>query len=177
MSHDLAVVRQVCDQLAVMYAGRLVETGPASELLDRPAHPYTARPARGGGRPRRAEPAPARHPRDAARLGRPPARLPFRSPLPVRECRLYESETFARYLSMAMSPARATRCIHPERLERDRCSRAGLAAVGATAEHRAGLAGRASTAPSPRAGLTARPRSCWRLTTCTFRSRRGRGSG
>jgi oligopeptide/dipeptide ABC transporter ATP-binding protein len=41
VSHDLAVVRQVCDQLAVMYTGRLVETGPATEVLDRPAHPYT----------------------------------------------------------------------------------------------------------------------------------------
>ncbi|HMK97480.1 MAG TPA: ABC transporter ATP-binding protein [Acidimicrobiales bacterium] len=41
VSHDLAVVRQVCDRLAVMYTGRLVETGPAGDLLDHPAHPYT----------------------------------------------------------------------------------------------------------------------------------------
>jgi oligopeptide/dipeptide ABC transporter ATP-binding protein len=41
VSHDLAVVRQVCEQLAVMYTGRLVETGPAGEVLDHPAHPYT----------------------------------------------------------------------------------------------------------------------------------------
>ncbi|MGO9660505.1 MAG: ABC transporter ATP-binding protein [Acidimicrobiales bacterium] len=41
VSHDLAVVRQVCDRLAVMYTGRLVETGPAGAVLDRPAHPYT----------------------------------------------------------------------------------------------------------------------------------------
>jgi oligopeptide/dipeptide ABC transporter ATP-binding protein len=41
VSHDLAVVRQVADELAVMYTGRVVETGPASEVLGHPAHPYT----------------------------------------------------------------------------------------------------------------------------------------
>lgn len=42
ISHDLAVLRQVCDELAVMYAGEVVEQGPADILLERPAHPYTA---------------------------------------------------------------------------------------------------------------------------------------
>lgn len=42
VSHDLAVVRQVCDHMAVMYTGRLFETGPSAALLDHPAHPYTA---------------------------------------------------------------------------------------------------------------------------------------
>jgi len=41
VSHDLAVVRQVADELAVMYTGRVVETGPATEVLGHPAHPYT----------------------------------------------------------------------------------------------------------------------------------------
>jgi oligopeptide/dipeptide ABC transporter ATP-binding protein len=41
VSHDLAVVRQVADELAVMYTGRVVETGPSNEVLRRPAHPYT----------------------------------------------------------------------------------------------------------------------------------------
>jgi oligopeptide/dipeptide ABC transporter ATP-binding protein len=41
VSHDLAVVRQVCEQLAVMYTGRLVETGPTERLLGEPHHPYT----------------------------------------------------------------------------------------------------------------------------------------
>ena len=41
VSHDLAVVSRVADRIAVMYAGRIVESGPASELFDHPAHPYT----------------------------------------------------------------------------------------------------------------------------------------
>ena len=41
ISHDLAVLRQLCDRLAVMYLGQVVETGPCEELLERPRHPYT----------------------------------------------------------------------------------------------------------------------------------------
>jgi oligopeptide/dipeptide ABC transporter ATP-binding protein len=41
VSHDLAVVRRLCEELAVMYTGRIVETGPTTRLLDEPLHPYT----------------------------------------------------------------------------------------------------------------------------------------
>jgi oligopeptide/dipeptide ABC transporter ATP-binding protein len=41
ITHDLGVVAQVAGRLAVMYAGRIVEMGPASEVLRRPRHPYT----------------------------------------------------------------------------------------------------------------------------------------
>ncbi len=42
ISHDLAVVAKMADRLAVMYAGRLAECGPARALLDHPQHPYSA---------------------------------------------------------------------------------------------------------------------------------------
>ncbi len=41
ISHDLGVVRYMCDQVVVMYLGAVVEQGPAAELFADPAHPYT----------------------------------------------------------------------------------------------------------------------------------------
>jgi oligopeptide/dipeptide ABC transporter ATP-binding protein len=41
ISHDLAVLGDCCDRLAVMYAGRMVESGPASEVITAARHPYT----------------------------------------------------------------------------------------------------------------------------------------
>jgi len=39
--HDLAVLAETCDRIAVMYAGRIVEEGPAAAVFEAPAHPYT----------------------------------------------------------------------------------------------------------------------------------------
>jgi peptide/nickel transport system ATP-binding protein len=41
ISHNLAVIAKMCDRVGVMYAGELVEQGPARELFEQPRHPYT----------------------------------------------------------------------------------------------------------------------------------------
>jgi peptide/nickel transport system permease protein len=57
ITHDFGVVAQLCDRVAVMYAGRIVEEGPTDAILNAPAHPYTSKlmacvPELGGGRRR-----------------------------------------------------------------------------------------------------------------------------
>jgi peptide/nickel transport system ATP-binding protein len=42
ITHDLGMVAEMCETIAVMYAGRIVETGPTAEVFSRPHHPYTA---------------------------------------------------------------------------------------------------------------------------------------
>jgi peptide/nickel transport system permease protein len=55
ITHDFGVVAQLCDRIAVMYAGRIVETGPTQAVLSKPSHPYTVKliacvPELGGGK-------------------------------------------------------------------------------------------------------------------------------
>jgi oligopeptide/dipeptide ABC transporter ATP-binding protein len=57
ISHDLSTMRHVCTTIAVMYLGRIIESGPADTVLDTPLHPYTqalvgAVPVMGGRRAR-----------------------------------------------------------------------------------------------------------------------------
>jgi len=42
ITHDMGVVADTCDRVAVMYAGRIAEIGPVEDIVRRPAHPYTA---------------------------------------------------------------------------------------------------------------------------------------
>ena len=41
ITHDLGLVAEIADRVAVMYAGQVVETGPVDQVLEAPAHPYT----------------------------------------------------------------------------------------------------------------------------------------
>jgi peptide/nickel transport system permease protein len=108
ITHDFGVVGQLCDRVAVMYGGRIVEAGPTAEVLAAPAHPYTKRliacvPELGGGR------------RVLAAIpGLPPAvdRLPEGCAFAPRcdkaqpDCRRGEIELEGR--------ARKVRCLYPE---------------------------------------------------------------
>ena len=42
ITHDMGVIAETCDRVAVMYAGRIVEIGPVHDVINQPAHPYTA---------------------------------------------------------------------------------------------------------------------------------------
>jgi len=60
VTHDMGVIAEACDRVAVMYAGRVVEIGPVADVIHRPAHPYTvglmgAIPAMDGERERLAQ--------------------------------------------------------------------------------------------------------------------------
>ena len=54
VSHDLSVVRHVCDRVAVMHAGQVVELGPTAQVYEAPQHPYTQRLLRAAPSMRRA---------------------------------------------------------------------------------------------------------------------------
>jgi peptide/nickel transport system ATP-binding protein len=41
VTHDMGVIAETCDRVAVMYAGRIAEVGPVADVINRPSHPYT----------------------------------------------------------------------------------------------------------------------------------------
>ena len=89
ISHDLAVVEHVCDEIAVIYRGRFVETGPTEALLAAPAHPYT-RALLDAAPKLKAERAPAAAPDASSPLAAPPAggcAYADRCPLAQERCR------------------------------------------------------------------------------------------
>jgi peptide/nickel transport system permease protein len=108
ITHDFGVVGQLCDRVAVMYAGRIVEEGPTRAILDAPRHPYTARliacvPELGGGR-RRLEAIP----------GLPPAvnDLPAGCAFAPR-CDRATDACRAGEITLDRAGDRTVRCIHP----------------------------------------------------------------
>jgi oligopeptide/dipeptide ABC transporter ATP-binding protein len=113
VSHDLAVVGELCDQVCVMYAGRLVETGGTPEVLRNPTHPYT-RGLRGAAvdldEPDRP---PVPIPGSLPEPGRLPAGCAFepRCPLAGSDCRSARPEM--RLLGPAAA-RRAVACFHPQ---------------------------------------------------------------
>jgi peptide/nickel transport system ATP-binding protein len=106
ITHDLGVVARIADRIAVMYAGRVVEEGAAGDVLERPAHPYTAgliasMPAR-------------------QRRGAPLRTLPPGGPIPAEGCafapRCERAQDDCRGAPppwVDVGSARHARCVHP----------------------------------------------------------------
>ena len=42
ITHDMGVIAETCDRVAVLYAGRVAEIGPVHDVINKPSHPYTA---------------------------------------------------------------------------------------------------------------------------------------
>jgi oligopeptide/dipeptide ABC transporter ATP-binding protein len=111
VTHDLPVVAQVCHQLAVMYAGQIVEQGTVQEVLTEPCHPYTLGLVRS---------APdVDHPRSSlvAIPGAPPSLI-----TPPSGCRFHPRCKFAEEDCTVIEPpmrqlesGRSTACLHFER--------------------------------------------------------------
>jgi peptide/nickel transport system permease protein len=109
ITHDFGVVAQLCDRVAVMYAGRIVEEGPTQAVLDAPAHPYTKRliacvPELGGGR------------RELAAIpGLPPVvdNLPAGCAFAPR-CDKAKDNCRAGDVALKGTAPRAVRCLYPE---------------------------------------------------------------
>jgi peptide/nickel transport system ATP-binding protein len=109
ISHDLSVLASTCDRIAVMYAGRLVETGPAREVIGAPLHPYTR--ALAGAFPTLGDPAsrlaPGGLPGDTPDLRELIDGCPFvpRCPLAEDRCRTGE-------IPLVEAGDRAAACVH-----------------------------------------------------------------
>ena len=109
ITHDFGVVAQLCDRVAVMYAGRIVEEGPTGAVLEAPAHPYTRRliacvPELGGGQ------------RELAAIpGLPPSvdDLPPGCAFAPR-CHKARKACTQGEIPLDGTPPRAVRCLYPE---------------------------------------------------------------
>ena len=85
ITHDLSVIAGLADRIAVMYAGRIVETGSVVDVLERPIHPYTGGPDRLGAEPQQARRAAGADPRHDALAREAAAGLPVLAALPARD--------------------------------------------------------------------------------------------
>jgi oligopeptide/dipeptide ABC transporter ATP-binding protein len=134
VSHDLAVIRELCDRVVVFYAGEVVESGPVREIIERPRHPYTRALLRvasvGDFQRRELEVIPGQPPQVGARITG--CRFAERCPAAVDACRAGDIAL------TQLGPAHEARCV-----------RAGDPDLGA--------ASAAVTAPPPAAASARRP--------------------
>lgn len=109
VSHDLTVVRRLADDVAVMYLGKLVETGPAAALFEHPAHPYTRALLAAAPVPDPGLPAPAVLPGDPPSALTPTPGCVFHKRCPERLSRC-SSEEPPETLSGGREPTHRVRC-------------------------------------------------------------------
>jgi peptide/nickel transport system ATP-binding protein len=113
ISHNLAVIAKMCDRVGVMYAGELVEEGPAQQVFDNPRHPYTVGLLRCI--PRRGQR------KDHGRLDTIPGFLPSPGEVPTgcvfaKRCALADQRCFAEAPPMyEVTATRHARCHYHER--------------------------------------------------------------
>jgi peptide/nickel transport system ATP-binding protein/oligopeptide transport system ATP-binding protein len=117
VTHDLAVVAQMCERLAVMYAGQIVEAGPVIEVYERPRHPYTrglldSVPDFELGRARAPRAIPGAPPDLAVTL----PGCPFQPRCPYAD----DACLSGSFPLQPVEPGRASACIHVARLSPDR---------------------------------------------------------
>ena len=109
ITHDFGVVARICDRVAVMYAGRIVETGPVADIFRAPAHPYSrallAAVPRTTDRPDRLPAIEGQPPGVGAR----PSGCPFRTRCPKATDACLSMPDVTR-----PGPGRTLRCHHPE---------------------------------------------------------------
>ena len=131
VTHDLAVVANLADQVAVMYAGRIVEQGPAAELFDNPSHPYTRHLIA-------AAPDMSTDHEMVGLRGRAPA--PGKRPVGcsfAKRCELATDECRAQFpAAREVAPGRLVRCIRPFEIpERTQHMSTHSSAIAASATH------------------------------------------
>jgi peptide/nickel transport system ATP-binding protein len=109
ISHDLSVLADVCDRILVMYAGRVVEAGPAAEVFTEPLHPYSA--ALSSAFPRVGDPAARYAPAGLAGDPPDPRELPPGCSFAPRCPRAQEKCTHGEPPLLEISPGRSAACI------------------------------------------------------------------
>jgi len=119
VSHDLAVVAETCDRVAVMYAGRIVESADTKALFEAPMHPYTVGLMHSipthpdvGGKPKRLVPIP----------GQPPNLMKLGPGCPFAErCSFASPDCSETPVSLKeIEPGHLTACLYPERITASR---------------------------------------------------------
>jgi peptide/nickel transport system ATP-binding protein len=109
ISHDLSVLATTCQRLAVMYAGRVVELGPAQEVVHSPVHPYSA--ALAAAFPTVGDPSSRRAPRGLPGDPPDPVDLPPGCPFHPRCPRIVPACSHTEVLLRPAGPSRAAACV------------------------------------------------------------------